>query len=110
MLHYAAGGWTRSSEERSIGAEQLLTAEDLGALPEAPGKRIESVKGEVVEVPAAGVLHIPIVAPLYRLLHIFIQGRNVGLVFTGGLGAIVGRRPDRAQPRCPFRRRGPYRR
>lgn len=66
----------------------------MGALPEAPGKRIESVKGGLVEAPPAGVLHDPIAAPLYRLLHIFIQGGNVGLVFTDGLGAIIGRRPD----------------
>lgn len=80
-----------------MSVKQLLTAEDLWAMPEVPGKRFELVDGELVEVPAAGVLHNLIAALLYELIRNFVRERKLGLVFTDGLGYIIGRRPDRTR-------------
>ena len=37
--------------------KQLMTAEELWAIPEATGVRHELVEGELVEAPGAGVVH-----------------------------------------------------
>ena len=77
-----------------MSVKQLLTAEQLWAMPEVPGKRFELVKGELVEVPPAGGLHALIVKVFLRLLDPFVLARNLGEVFADGLGYIIGRNPD----------------
>ena len=74
--------------------KQLLTAEQLWALPEEPGKRYELVKGELVEVPGAGAVHGLIVGVIYQLLAAFVPGRGLGYVFGDGVGYVIARRPD----------------
>ena len=73
---------------------QLLTAEDLYAMPDVPGKRFELVKGELVEVPIAGYPHAQLVRALQRLLDRFVVEHRPGEVFGDGLGYIIARDPD----------------
>ena len=77
-----------------MGAKQLVTVEELWALPEKPGVRYELVAGELVEAPAAGVLNGLIAALVYELLRAFVRERDLGLVFTDGVGYILDRDPD----------------
>ena len=74
--------------------KRLMTAEELWELPEAPGKRFELVRGELVEVPGAGYPHAELVMALLLLLHPFVAGRGLGRVFGDGLGYIIKRGPD----------------
>ena len=74
--------------------KQLLTAEQLWALPEEPGKRYELVKGELVEVPGAGGVHGLLVKVLLRLLDPFALAHGLGEVFADGVGYIIARGPD----------------
>ena len=77
-----------------MSVKQLLTAEQLWELPEAPGKRHELVKGELVEVPGAGALHGLIAGLIYRLLAGFVDEQGLGYAFGYGVGYILGRDPD----------------
>lgn len=69
-----------------------ITAEQLLELPEVPGKRFELYRGELVEVPFAGVLHSAIVGIVCKLLA--AAAEHGGYVFGDGLGYILARRPD----------------
>ncbi len=71
-----------------------MTAEELWAMPEVPGKRFELVDGELVEVPGAGGLHNLIAALLYRLLYAYVSEKQLGWVFTDGAGFVIKREPD----------------
>ncbi len=75
-------------------AKRLVTAEELWEMPEVPGKRYELVKGELIEVPGAGALHNLIAALVYRLIYAHTRDKRLGVVFTDGVGYILGRRPD----------------
>ena len=77
-----------------MSVKQLVTAEELWAMPEIPGKRYELVKGELVEVPGAGGLHAQLVMTIVLVLHPFVVERNLGQVFADGLGFLLGRDPD----------------
>lgn len=79
---------------KNIEGAALLTAEQLWAMPEAPGKRYELVKGELVEVSGAGALHNFIVALLFRLLDTHVRDRRLGVVATDGAGYVISREPD----------------
>lgn len=72
----------------------LMTAEDLWAMPEVPGKRFELVRGELVEMPGAGGVHTVISRLLFRLLDAFVLEHGLGEVFPGGLGYLIMRDPD----------------
>lgn len=74
--------------------KQRLTAEQLWALPEVPGKRYELVEGELVEVPGAGGVHGLLVKVLLRLLDAFVLPRGLGEVFADGVGYVIARDPD----------------
>ncbi len=76
-----------------MSVKQLLTAEELWAMPEAPGKRYELVRGELVEVPPAGALHGLIAGLIYRLLAAFDE-QGLGYAFPDGVGYIIRRDPD----------------
>jgi Uma2 family endonuclease len=75
-------------------AKKLLTAEDLWEMPEVPGKRFELVKGELVEMPAAGGTHGLIVKIVLRRLDPFVVADDLGEVFGDGVGYIISRDPD----------------
>lgn len=80
-----------------MSVKQLVTAEELWDMPDVPGKRLELVDGEVVEMPGAGALHTMIVALLYRRLHDFVNQHDLGLVFPDGLAYVLWRGPDQVR-------------
>ena len=77
--------------------KQLLTAEELWALPEVPGKRFELLDGELIEVPGANPLHGLLVELVLRLISAQARERDLGLAFADGTGYILGRGPDRVR-------------
>jgi Uma2 family endonuclease len=74
--------------------KQLLTAEEVWALPELPGVRYELVEGEVIEVPGASVLHSLIAALVYSLLRDTVRAGKLGFAFPDGVGYLIHRHPD----------------
>lgn len=74
--------------------KQLLTAEQLGAMPEVSGKRFELVRGEIIEIPGAGGLHGHLVTVFLFVLHPFVVAHKLGKVFADGVGYIIARQPD----------------
>jgi Uma2 family endonuclease len=74
--------------------KQHLTAEELWALPETPGVRYELVKGEVIEVPGASVLHSLIAALIYNLIRDTVRAGKLGFAFPDGVGYLIRRHPD----------------
>jgi Uma2 family endonuclease len=77
-----------------MSVKQLMTAEQLWEMPEAPGRRYELVKGELVEVPGAGGLHGAIALLIGSLLSAFVRPRRLGIVGGDGTGYILARDPD----------------
>ncbi|HWV25491.1 MAG TPA: Uma2 family endonuclease [Thermomicrobiales bacterium] len=78
----------------STSVKQLVTAEELWDMPEVPGKRLELVDGEVVEMPGAGALHGLILFALAQLLSDFVRRHNLGLVTPDGVAYLLRRDPD----------------
>lgn len=77
-----------------VTAEQLITAEDLWAMPRTDDKRYELVRGELVEmVPASGT-HGVAAATIGGILGNFVRERNLGLVFAAETGFLLARDPD----------------
>jgi Uma2 family endonuclease len=64
--------------------KQLVTAEELLALPEVAGTRYELVDGELVAVPGASPLHGLLVELVLRLISAFARERDLGLACAGG--------------------------
>jgi Uma2 family endonuclease len=85
---------TGGLEAREMVTKTLMTAEDLWAMPEVPGKRFELVRGELVEVSGAGGVHSFVARLLFRLLDTFVLSRGLGEVIQDGLGYIVLHDPD----------------
>jgi Uma2 family endonuclease len=77
-----------------MSVKQLVTAEELWNMPDPPGKRLELVDGEVVEVSPTTMLHGVIVTTLARLIDDCVQSRNLGFVGTGDVGFVLRRDPD----------------
>lgn len=77
-----------------MSVKQLVTVEELWDMPEIPGKRLELVDGEVVEVAGAGALQSLIGTQLLRLLGRFVEEQDLGLLFPDGLGYVLRRNPD----------------
>src|SRR3712207_4127885 len=75
----------------AMSVRQAMTIEDLEALPERPGVRLELADGELVESPGAGLLHSLIAAMVYELLRGFVRERDLGVVFTDGTGYVLRR-------------------
>lgn len=74
--------------------KRLITAEELWAMSEVPGKRFELVNGEVVEVPGVGGVHSLIAAQLYELIRDVVRKEQRGWVFPDGTGFVIKRDPD----------------
>lgn len=77
-----------------MSATTLMTAEDLLALPDVPGKRLELVRGELVEMPGATALHGDIVWVITSLLKAFVRLHKLGRVYGDAVSYIVARDPD----------------
>jgi Uma2 family endonuclease len=74
--------------------KQLVTAEDLLAMPEESGVRYELVAGELVEVPGTGGVHNLIAALIFVSVRAFSRAQKLGPVFTDGMGFVLRRHPD----------------
>lgn len=77
-----------------MAVKQLMTAEDLLAMPEVPGKRLELFDGELIELPGSTAIHNFISAVLYRLVFAFVEAHDLGVVATDGASFIIDRDPD----------------
>src|SRR4051794_10847590 len=73
---------------------QLVTAEQFWDMPDIPGKQLELVRGEVIEMPTSGVMHNLIVGLVYRLIYAFASERDLGLVFGDNTGYRLSQAPD----------------
>ncbi len=69
----------------------LITAEQL--LEIAGDRRVELVRGELVEMPAVGLKHIRVVGVLVAWIVSFVTERKLG-VAGPELGCILSRNPD----------------
>jgi Uma2 family endonuclease len=90
-------GGENGAEVGSMVAERqrkLLMAEQYAMLPEPLNTRHELVRGELVEVGFASVVHAVIVSVLYDALKPFVVARGLGVVFGDGVGCITTRNPD----------------
>jgi Uma2 family endonuclease len=74
--------------------KQLLTAEEFWSIPDTPGKRFELVRGEPVEIPAAGAKQGVIMMKLCNRLLTVVSPWRLGHVFGDGVGYILARAPD----------------
>lgn len=74
--------------------KQLITADELWAMPEVPGMRLEMVEGELREVPGAGAVHALIVALVHELMRNFVRQHKLGRAFPDGLSYVLRRNPD----------------
>ncbi len=82
-----------------MSVKTLLTADDLWEMPEVPGKRLELVNGELVEMPGTGGVHGLLVGTVFSLLRAFVRERNLGAVFADGTSYVL--RHDPALVRVP---------
>jgi Uma2 family endonuclease len=73
--------------------QQLMTAEDLWNLPDNGGRR-ELVKGELREMPPAGIEHGAISMNAGTALAQFVKAHHLGVVLAAETGFIVARGPD----------------
>lgn len=74
--------------------QRLMTAEELWGMPDVPGKQLELVRGELVEVPTPGAIHNMIVGLMYRLISTFASDHRLGVVFGDNMGYVLHRGPD----------------
>ncbi|MGI8688759.1 MAG: Uma2 family endonuclease [Thermomicrobiales bacterium] len=74
--------------------QRLMTAEELWDMPDIPGKQLELVRGELIEVPTPGAIHNVIVALLYRLIYASVSEQRLGIVFGDNMGYVLSRGPD----------------
>jgi Uma2 family endonuclease len=76
---------------------KLVTADELWNMSDPPGKRLELVDGEVVDVSPVTMRHGVIVATLTRLLDDFVRLHDLGIVAAGDVGYVLRRGPDRVR-------------
>ncbi len=74
--------------------KQMVTADQFYAMPEIPGKQLELVRGELIEVPTPGAIHNVIADVIRHLLRVFVTERRLGIVFGDNMGYVLHRRPD----------------
>lgn len=73
---------------------RLVTAEEFMAMPEPIDKRIELVRGEVVERQLHTIPQAMVSTHLFVMLDDFVQEQNDDIVFISGLGYLLRRDPD----------------
>jgi len=89
-----ANSYRVDSEVTRLGTKMLTTAEQFWAMPEPLDKRIELVNGYVVELLPLTAQQGLIVGNVCRALDDHVKRSDLGLVFTSGLGFVLGREPD----------------
>ena len=75
-------------------SEKLITAEELWAMPEVPGKRFELVHGELIEVAGSGAEHGAIALNVGSVLRVFVRQHRLGIVSGDSTSYILVRGPD----------------
>jgi Uma2 family endonuclease len=83
-----------TSRSETMSVKQLMTAEDVLEMPEKPGFTFELIDGELREVPGAGALHNLVALMILKLVQGFVEQRDLGIVFSDGLGFVLRRDPD----------------
>ncbi len=73
---------------------ELVTAEAFWEMPDPPGKRLELVDGEVIEVSPTTMLHGVIVTTVARMFDEFVRLHHLGIVASGDVGHVLRRGPD----------------
>ncbi len=73
---------------------ELVTTEKFWGMPDPPGKRIELVEGEVVEVSPTTMRPGVIVGLAYDSIIGFVRQHNLGIVAAGDVGYVLRRDPD----------------
>ena len=74
-------------------AKNLLTAEDLLALPD-DGKWYELVRGELVEMPTPSFLHVIVTGRVGYFITHFVEEHNLPFVYGPEASAYMERDPD----------------
>lgn len=75
----------------------LMTADEFWewcCRPENAGKRVELVRGRIVEVSSPGEVHGILCGWIACLLWLYAQRRGAGAVATNDTGLVVGEEPD----------------
>jgi Uma2 family endonuclease len=85
---------TASRPRYAMTVKQLVTAEQFWEMPDIPGRQLELVEGEIVEMPTPGVIHNLIVSLLHHLLYTFAAERDLGLVFGDNTSYLLSQAPD----------------
>ncbi len=70
-----------------------FTAEELLHFPTA-GRRLELVKGRIYEMPLADVRQADVAMRIGAALDAHVKANNLGAVFSGGTGFVLGRDLD----------------
>jgi len=73
---------------------QLITAEQFADLPDIPGKQLELVHGEVIEMPPPGLMHNLIAGLIYQMLATFASEQDIALVFGDNAVYLLSQAPD----------------
>ncbi len=73
---------------------QFVTAEAFWDMPDPPGKRLELVDGEMIEVSPTTMLHGAIVLMLGGIMNEFVRQHNLGIVAAGDVDHVLRRGPD----------------
>ncbi len=74
--------------------QHLVMAEDLLEMPEEPGKQVELINGEIVEMSPANARHGLIAGQVYDAIKHHAQHRDLGLVMGDNVGYVLRRDPD----------------
>ena len=77
----------------SIVETQFLTAEQFAALPDE-GRRLELIKGKIVEMNVPGVRHGRVCLLLGHLLQSFLDEHDLGRAVCNDSGVVTERGPD----------------
>ncbi len=74
-------------------AKTLTTAEQLAEMPD-DGKRLELVKGELIEMPPTTLEHSHIALKIGAKILLFVEQHDLGIAGVGEPGFTLARNPD----------------
>jgi Uma2 family endonuclease len=77
-----------------MSVKHQVTAEELWEMPEVPGKRLELVDGEVVEVSPASARHGLIAGAIHDAIKLHVRRQDLGVVIGDNVGYVLRHDPD----------------
>ncbi|CAA9346510.1 MAG: hypothetical protein AVDCRST_MAG93-6915 [uncultured Chloroflexia bacterium] len=80
-----------------MSVKHQVTAEDLWEMPEVPGKRLELVDEEVVEVAPATIRHGVIAGTVHDVIKQHVRRQDLGLLMGDNVGYVLRRDPDQVR-------------